>query len=56
MPTEPSAVLRWAVNISSWEPDAGEWGFLMQLLPPEERADVERFKLEKDQQRAIVSR
>ena len=56
MPHAPSAVLRWAVNISIWEPDAEEWDFLSQLIPGEERADVERFKLAKDKQRALVSR
>lgn len=56
MPPAASAVLRWAVNISGWEPQPEEWSFLLQLLPAEERADVERFKFDKDKQRALVSR
>ena len=50
------AVLRWAVNISIWEPEPQEWAFLLELLPEAERADVERFKFDKDKQRALVSR
>ena len=48
--------LRWAVNISGWDPEAQEWQLLLGFLPKEEAASVQRFKFQADQKRALVSR
>jgi len=48
--------LRWAVNITAWDPEASEWEWLISLLREEEAATVQRFKFLADQKRALVSR
>ena len=46
--------LRWAVNISKWDPETDEWKFLLELLPTAEAAEVQKFKQKADQKRALV--
>lgn len=48
--------LRWAVHTGCWSPCAGEWDFLLALLPPEEQQQCTRFRKPEDQRRALVSR
>jgi phosphopantetheinyl transferase len=48
--------LRWAVCTRGWQPGEAEADFLLSLLPPEERAQCERFRLPDDRHRALLSR
>ncbi|DBA79378.1 TPA: hypothetical protein ACH3X2_000024 [Trebouxia sp. C0005] len=50
------AVCRWAVKVDNWQPEQGEWKFLLRLLSSEVRAEVQRYKFEADQRRCLVSR
>eukprot|EP00803_Ostreobium_quekettii_P007338 evm.model.scf_419EXC.4 EVM.evm.TU.scf_419EXC.4 scf_419EXC:37246-39366(+) len=49
-------MLRWAVDITSWDAHPLELQFLLDLLPPAERADCTSFRFEADRKRAVVSR
>jgi len=54
---EPSGrALRWAVDISTWDPTPAQWTLLLGLLTEEESAKTMRFKFRDDQKRALVSR
>ena len=57
---EHRARLRWAVNTTRWTPrddhDGDEFRFLLDLLPPNERADVVKMVHMADKKRAIASR
>ena len=55
-PTDPQMELRWAVDISQWEPGSDVWQFLLALLPQVESAAVARFHHRVDRKRALVSR
>ena len=48
--------LRWAVNISRWQPAEQELIFLLQLLPEAEQKEVQSFKFLDDRKRALCSR
>ena len=56
MVDEPTARVRWAVNITKWMPEKDEMDFLLTILPMHERERVMRFKREEDRKRALVSR
>ena len=53
------ACLRWAVDVSRWQPEGGsdgqEWCFLEALLSAEERAKARRFVRLDDRKRSLVS-
>lgn len=48
--------VRWAVDISEWQPNDSEWSRLLALIPSHEQADVTRFVRQEDRKRALVSR
>jgi 4'-phosphopantetheinyl transferase len=48
--------LRWAVEVSSWDPEQEEFELLCSFLPAEDALDVRRFKFRDDQKRAVISR
>ena len=50
------APVRWAFNISSWEPTDGELHAALQLLPEQEQAACTRFHQLADRKRALASR
>ena len=52
----PAGVLRWLVDVSTWEPKQAEWELLLETLPSECRKRVMAFKFKPDQKRALVSR
>ena len=52
-PHEPSE-LRWAIDVSDWEPGTREWFWLLRLLPPREQLEVHALGLEP--KLALVSR
>ena len=51
-----SRVLRWAVDVSTWDPTPAQWELLVAVLTEEERTKTMRFKFRDDQKRALVSR
>lgn len=50
------ATIRWAVDISQWEPDDAELQTYYRLLPDHEAQKCTRFHFRDDQKRALVSR
>jgi len=58
--TGRSAMLRWAVNITTWEPEGEEHGsefqFLLSLMPKQDAEKVMKFVFFDDKKRALLSR
>jgi len=54
-PPEP-ADLRWACDLSEWQPRAAEWEMLLGLLPASDREAVHAMGAALDRKRALVSR
>jgi 4'-phosphopantetheinyl transferase len=52
----PEGVLRWLVDISTWQPTESEWQQLLQVIPEDEVSKVMRYMYEEDRKRALVSR
>lgn len=50
------AILRWAVDISKWDPQPAEFDHLLGLLPEDERNHCRKFRFMDDRKRALVSR
>lgn len=48
--------LRFAVDVSRWDPSPAEFDFLCALLPEEDATDCRRFRFSDDQKRALTSR
>lgn len=48
--------LRWAVDVTRWQPPPSELAFLLSLLPENEQTEATRFKFEADRKRHLVSR
>lgn len=48
--------VRWAVNVAAWEPTAGQWAYLLCMLPEVERTACTRYHYGIDRKRALVSR
>lgn len=48
--------LRWAVEISRWQPSDREFDFLCSILPPEDATECRKFKFLDDRKRAVLSR
>ena len=49
-------MLRWAVDISAWEPQQQELDYLLGLLPEEEAQACAAFRRDADRKRALASR
>ena len=55
-PDLPRGVLRWVVDVKSWDPGEAEWALLLGLVSEEERTKTMKFHFREDQKRALVSR
>lgn len=53
--TAASESLRWAVQVSKWQPTEGQWSVVLQSLPKEVQERCMRFRQLDDQKRAVVS-
>ena len=55
-PDLPRGVLRWVVDVKSWDPGEAEWALLLGLVSEEECTKTMKFHFREDQKRALVSR
>lgn len=47
---------RWAFDVSIWEPNSSDWCTAMQMVQPEERDRIRRFKYRLDAKSSLVGR
>jgi len=48
--------IRWAVNISKWEPEEPEWDFLLENITEAEKEEVTKYRFKDDQKRSLAGR
>lgn len=48
--------LRWAVNVTVWEPEGEEFDWLISTMPTEHTERIKKFVREEDRKRSLVSR
>lgn len=53
--TVATEALRWAVNISHWQPTKLQWTVVLDCLPPDVQGKCLQYVQHDDQKRAVVS-
>eukprot|EP00878_Enallax_costatus_P033487 GHUV01036964.1.p1 GENE.GHUV01036964.1~~GHUV01036964.1.p1 ORF type:complete len:147 (-),score=8.13 GHUV01036964.1:656-1096(-) len=53
--TVSAEALRWAVNVSRWQPSTQQWSVALNCLPQEVQQKCLRYLQRDDQKRAVVS-